>query len=101
MKNPFLTFFILAIVLGLGISWIDSRPNWDDTGISAFMIAFAATLCAYAATKKPWLIALAVSTWIPVFSMATDQNFGSLLAFIPGFAGAYTGYYLKRMITKP
>jgi len=100
MKNPFLTFFILAIVLGLGIAWIDSRPNWDDTGISVFMIAIAATLCAYGATNKPWLIALAASIWIPLYSAVTVMNYGSLLAFIPGFFGAYTGYYLRRMMKK-
>jgi hypothetical protein len=100
MKNPFLTFFILAILLGLGIAWIDTRPNWDDTGISVLMVAIAAMLCAYAAAKKPWLIALAVSIWIPLISVVTDQNYGSLLSFIPGFFGAFAGYYLKSGMLK-
>jgi hypothetical protein len=104
MKTVMKTFgvsFFLAAISGIGIAWIDSRPNWDDTGISIFMIASAATLFGYLTSQKPWLIALAVSLWIPVLSIATTQNYGGLLAFIPGFAGTYTGYYLKMKFTRP
>jgi hypothetical protein len=99
MKSSFIPYLILAIILGIGIAWIDSRPNWDDTGISAFMIAAAATLCGYLALHKAWLIALAVSIWIPLISIFISQNYGGLLAFIPGFVGAYAGYWLKRMFS--
>jgi hypothetical protein len=34
--------------------------------------------------------------WIPLFGIVTTFNFGSLLALVPGFAGAYLGYILKR-----
>jgi hypothetical protein len=99
MKNKFILYFSLAIIMGIGIAWIDSRPGWDDTGISVFLIAMAATLCGYLALQKPWLIALAVSIWIPLLSIFTTQNYGGLLAFIPGFGGAFTGYWLKKKLS--
>jgi hypothetical protein len=100
MKNKFIIYLILAIALGLGIAWIDSRPHWDDTGISVFMIAASATLCGYLASQKPWLIALAVSAWIPLWGIALTHNYGALLAFVPGFAGAYVGYWLKMKLPR-
>ena len=29
------TLFVVAIALGVAIAWVDSRPNWDDSGITA------------------------------------------------------------------
>lgn len=98
MKNSFILAILLSIVLGLAIGWIDSRPNWDDTGISVFLVLAAAFLCGYLAAKKPWAIALLVSVWIPLFSIVSTQNFGAFLAFIPGFIGAYAGYLIKKAL---
>lgn len=96
MKNSFIFSALLSLVLGLAIAWIDARPNWDDTGISVLMVLTAAFLCGYLAAKKPWLIALLVSSWIPLLSILTTQNLGALLALIPGFIGAYAGYLIKK-----
>ena len=85
-----------AIITGLLIAWIDSRPNWDDTGISVLMILVAAAIFGFFDSEKPWLTALAVSIWIPLSGILSSTNFGSLLALVPGFAGAYMGYILKR-----
>jgi len=87
---------VLALVLGLGIAWIDSRPNWDDTGVSVFLILAAATLCGFLASRKPWMIALAVSIWIPLASIFITHNYGGFLALVPGFIGAYAGWFIKR-----
>lgn len=87
--------------MGITIAWIDSRPNWDDTGVSAFLVLMAALLCGYLAAKKPWIIALAVSLWIPLYSILSTHNYGAFLALIPGFIGAYAGYLLKKLIVNP
>jgi uncharacterized membrane protein len=96
MKKPIILPLVLSIVLGIAIAWIDSRPNWDDTGVSVFMVLLAGLLCGYLASQKPWLIALAVSAWIPLFSIISTHNYGAFLALIPGFLGAYIGYFAKR-----
>ena len=71
-------------------------PTWDDTGISAMMVLGVAAVFGYFSSQKPWLSALAVSIWIPLFGIVATFNFATLLALIPGFAGAYLGYMLKR-----
>ena len=98
MKKSSLFAVILAAVLGIAIAWIDSRPNWDDTGITVFMVLIVALFCGYLAAKKTWLIALAVSVWIPLFGIVWSQNYSGFLALIPGFAGAYAGYLIKKVI---
>lgn len=100
MKKIQYICLVLAIVTGLAIAWIDSRPTWDDTGITVFMILFLAMLFGFLGSVKPWLFALAVSIWVPLFENMSSNNYGALFAFIPGFAGAYIGYYIKHLITK-
>ena len=98
IKKSFFIWCALAIVMGLIVAWIDSRPNWDDTGISAILIFSIALIFGYLASQKPWIIALAVSIWIPLFSIISSPNYGGLLALIPGFIGAYIGFFIKREI---
>lgn len=97
LKTKSIILLILATATGLVITWIDSRPNWDDAGISVLMILSAATLWGYLSPQKPWLTALAVCIWIPLLSILSAHNFGGLLALIPGFIGAYLGSYAKRI----
>jgi hypothetical protein len=98
MKKTFVFSVLLAVVIGIAIAWIDSRPNWDDTGVSVFMVLVASLLCGFLAAQRPWLIALAVGVWIPLFGIVSTQNFGSLLALLPGFSGAYAAYGFRKMI---
>ncbi len=96
MKKASVVLLIPAIIAGVAIAWIDSRPNWDDTGISVLMVLVAAAIFGFFSSEKPWLTALAVSIWIPVLGILSTHNFGSLLALVPGFAGAYLGFLFKR-----
>lgn len=101
MKKTFNIYFLLQpIVFGLAIAWIDSQRNWDDTGITAFMILFVTTLFGFLSAQKPWLIALAVSIWIPIWGIACTSNYASLIALLLGFIGACLGYFAKKLITK-
>ena len=96
MKKLFIPALILAIVFGVVIAWIDSSPNWDDTGISVFMVLVTSFICGYLAGQKPWLIALSVSIWIPLLSIITSHNYGAFLAMIPGVLGAYAGHLVRK-----
>jgi hypothetical protein len=98
MKMSFIVSVSLTVVFGIAIACIDSRPNWDDSGISAFLIVISAAVCAFLAREKPWLIALAVAVCIPIYGILTTQNFGSLLALVIGFGGAYAGYLIRKMM---
>ena len=98
MRKTFILSVLFACVFGIAIAWIDSQPNWDDSGISAFMVLLVSMLAAYMAESKPWLIALAVGIWIPIYGIISVQNFGSLLALLPGFIGAYTGWWIGKIL---
>jgi uncharacterized membrane protein len=37
-----------------------------------------------------------VSLWVPIFNIVTAHNYGGLFALVPGFIGAYIGYFIKR-----
>lgn len=100
MKTRFLVILSLSNLVGLSIAWIDSRPNWDDTGISAFLVLTTAIIFGFFASKKPWLIALSVSIWIPLACLISAFNFGGILALIPGFLGAYIGYFIRKQFFK-
>jgi hypothetical protein len=99
MKRTEIIVLLLAIVTGLAVAWIDSRPNWDDTGITVLMVLCAATLWGYFSPRRPWLVALAVSIWIPIAGVVFSNNFGAVIALIPGFIGAYFGHFVKKSAT--
>lgn len=98
MGKSFYLSVLVACALGIAIAWIDAQPNWDDAGISAFMVLLVSLLAGYIAKRKPWLIALAVGIWIPMYGIISTQNFGSLLALLPGFIGAYTGWWIEKIM---
>ena len=100
MKNYFYFSIVLAVILGIAIAWVDTSPGWDDTGISVFLIFMAAAICGFVANEKPWLITLLVGIWIPLFNILIAQNFGSLIALVPAFLGAYGGWLISRIIKK-
>ena len=91
MKPRLLTAIILGIFLGVSIAYIDTRPHWNDTGISVGILLICAFVCGFIAPQKTWLIALSVGIWIPLFNIIKAHNFGSLLALVPAIVGAYVG----------
>lgn len=91
------TLLVVAVGMGLLIAWIDSRPNWDDAGVTAFALLASCSLFGALMPKRPWLWALGVGLWIPILGIAMNRNFGSLLALAFAFAGAYAGSLLGKL----
>jgi hypothetical protein len=89
-------YLVIALLLGLAIAYVDTRPNWDDTGIIAVAILASCGLLGALGPRQPWLWALAVGIWVPLFGIALSQNYGSLLALVVAFAGAYAGMALRK-----
>jgi hypothetical protein len=92
---------IVAIALGLAIAWIDSRPGWDDAGLTAGAVFLAAAFFAALVPRRPWLWALAVGAWIPLFGIIGSRNTGSLLALGIAFAGAFAGAFVRKSLARP
>jgi predicted LPLAT superfamily acyltransferase len=89
---------LLASALSLGagffIAWVDTRPSWDDTGVTAGMLFLAAAASAFARTPF-WLAAIFAVGPILAFELA--GGWGVLLGVPFAVAGAAAGALLRRL----
>ena len=83
--------FLAALILGALIAWVDSRPNWDDTGIIAGVLLLVSAGFGALHPRFAWLWALALGAWIPLVNILIARNFGAILALGIAFIGAYLG----------
>jgi hypothetical protein len=90
-----------GITIGIAIAWIDSRPNWDDTGVTAGALVLTSAMLGALAPRRPWLWALGVGLWIPLYGILHARNYGTLLVLAFTFAGAYIGAGLRRAFAPP
>jgi hypothetical protein len=95
---------VMAVALGMAIAYVDSRPNWDDAGITAFSMLLCAGLLGLIGPQRPWLWALGIGIWIPLYRIT---HMPTLDSFVGGFVilgfpmmGAYLGMGLRRMLAK-
>jgi hypothetical protein len=89
-----------AVVAGLFSAYVDSRPNWDDTGILAGGLLLVSGLLTLLGHRKPWLIALAVGIWIPLHDIYLSHDFSLLLVLLFPLVGAYGGWLVRLGIRK-
>jgi hypothetical protein len=100
--------FLLALSFGLAIAWMDSRPHWDDTGITVGCLVLSAGLMGFAGPRRRWLSALAIGVWIPLHSIesqvvahtVTLKTFSYLVILLFPLAGAYAGRGLRRLVAR-
>jgi len=90
----------VAVLAGLFSAWVDSRPNWDDTGLLVAGLLLVSGLLTLLGGKRPWLIALAVGIWIPLHDMVLSHDLRMLAVLLIPFAGAYAGWALRLGIRK-
>jgi hypothetical protein len=102
-------FATLLMGFGMGalIDWVDSRPHWDDSGITAGILFLSAALLSFLWPRRPWLMGLAVgiALWwdLTIKSIAAhDYTAGAILkpmlVFLFPMAGAYGAFFLRRAI---
>ncbi len=97
---------VAAIMIGLAIAWVDSRPHWDDSGITAGCLLLSAGALGVVGPRRPWLWALAIGIWIPLYLIArqvashtiTPGSASYLMILAFPMAGAYAGMAVRRMI---
>jgi len=90
--------FTAALALGGLIGYIDSRPTWDDTSITAAVLFITSGVFGFLGPKRPWLWALALGIWIPILGLARVQNGWIFLVLVVAFLGAYGGSGLRRLL---
>jgi hypothetical protein len=96
MKVKLYLLLFLAIAFGIAIAYFDTRPNWDDTGITVGAIFLSAGLFGALMPKKAWVWALAIGVWVPLLNIYYTGNYGSLIALIIAYAGAFAVFLLLR-----
>jgi hypothetical protein len=83
----------LVLCAGLAVAWVDTRPGWDDTGITVSLLALVAgggTLVGV----RPWLAAILSAA--PVVLAEVRSGWGVLLAVPVALVGAYAARLARR-----
>ena len=88
---------LAATVIGVVIGYLDSRPSWDDTGITAALLLLTSALVAGLSGRRPWLWALLIGIWIPLFEVRGAAGLASLAALALSALGAFGAYLLARV----
>jgi hypothetical protein len=97
----------VAVLTGLFIAFVDSRPGWDDTGITAGAMLLSSGLLTLLGYRRPWLIALAIGLWTPLYETYLSHNFRfpgvilfPLFVLLIPTIGAYAGWAVRLGIRK-
>jgi hypothetical protein len=87
-----------AVVIGLTVGYVDSQPTWDDTGITVALLLLTSGMVAGISGRRPWLWALVVGAWVPLFELTGTAGVASLAALAVAAVGAFGGYAAVRVV---
>jgi hypothetical protein len=87
-----------ALLLGLGIGYVDSRPGWNDTGIIAGAVLAASTLLSVIAPRVALITGLAVGLPLFVMNAWLHGNLESAIAVGIALLGAALGRWIGRAL---
>jgi len=86
---------VLAVIMGGVIAWFDTRPGWDDTGVTACALLLVAGAAALSGVR--WWLAAGLAV-LPLLAVEAGSAGWGLVA-APGFsvAGALGGALVRRV----
>jgi hypothetical protein len=87
---------LAAAAIGLTLGYLDSRPSWDDTGITAALLLSTSAMVAGLSGRRPWLWALLIGIWIPLLEAWGPAGVASIAALAISALGAFGAYLLVR-----
>ncbi len=90
----------VAVAAGLLIAFIDSRPTWDDTAITVAALLISGGIIGLLVQRRPWLYALALGSWLPLWEGFASRNFSILIVLVFPFAGVYAGWIMRQVLRK-
>lgn len=86
----------IAIVAGLGIGYVDSRPGWDDTAITVVLLALAAGLASTIDPRR-WLVWIAiVGGPLVLLEVSPSGSPAPMAALVFAGVGAAAGWLASR-----
>jgi hypothetical protein len=86
----------LAVTMGAGVAWMDTRPTWDDTGVTVVTLFFAAGPAAGVGLRW-WAAALLVPAPLLVAELPS-AGWGISVSLAFTGAGSLLGATLRRMV---
>mgnify|MGYP001620072874 CR=1 FL=1 len=89
-----ITLSAAALAVGCGIAWMDSRPHWDDTGVTAASLLLSALLAALCGL--PGILAAILVAGPLAIAMAIQGSTIALIVLAFASAGAVIGRLLAQ-----
>jgi hypothetical protein len=89
----------LALVAGAAIAWVDSRPNWDDTGITVGALFLCSGFAAFLGLRW-WVSAVLVACPLILVEFRS-AGWGLLVALALTGGGSMLGALLHRLCCQP
>lgn len=92
--RPAIGLLALALVAGLAIAYVDSRPTSDSAGVTVFALVGIAGVIAFVARRRPWLWALLVGLPTPLAEVPQYHDASPIAAVAFAGVGAAIGWTL-------
>jgi hypothetical protein len=90
----------VALAAGISIAAVDSRPGWDDTGLTVGALLVCAAVAAAIGGSRPWLWAILVGAWLPLLEVPASGSPDSLVALAFAGLGALAGWATVRSLER-
>jgi hypothetical protein len=88
-----------VLLAEIAIAWVDTRPTWDDTGVTAGVLLMVSAVGGLS-RLRPWLAAaIAVSPLLVAELRGSDLEL--LFAPVMALVGAYGGPRLRSPMARP
>ena len=99
-KRRFVILLAISLAAGLAIGWVDSRPTWDDTGITVGALFLASAVFGFLMPSRAWVWGLTVGLGVPLFSFLSHGNPAAFVSIIIAFVGSFAGAFARRATQK-
>ena len=96
MKLKVYILSAFALASGVAIGWIDTRPSWDDTGITAGAICVVTATLGAVMPSRAWLWALLVGGSMLSLNIMLSGNYQAAVALAIAFVGACAGVVIDK-----
>ena len=93
-----LVTLVIGLMIGTGIGYVDSRPTWDDTGITVGAVFVSAAVLATIRPRSGWLAGLAVGLPVLIFDVVLHGHYGAAAAVVVALVGAGAGMLVGRAL---
>jgi hypothetical protein len=84
---------LAAFALGLAIAYVDTRPTWDDTGITAGVVVAGSALATMVGLR-PWWAAACVAGPLALV-LAVHGSLAAVVVALLGLAGGAIGSVVR------